>query len=1067
MAGQTTNLHLKKPEYTELGDVAVINENMDTIDEAVKQNQDDIEALETWKPTGNGTSGQILRTNGDGTTRWDNAATQEEIEAAAETWLAAHVSQGETLAIDDTLTLAGYAADSEVVGDKVTEINHDMDSAFSYRLFTDESVWEAGTIKKADGTKTTSTVRMRCKNYLDYYISKIETVGGYLNLFAYENDVYKGVWTSAGFVIDGTAVQLTEVDIEALEASNPTYRYKIIWGMASHDVDVSADYVNIKFTSKCYELRKDTDQLIHDTDILTDLTGKTFNEVRSCESKIFDFENVAVYETTDNRSLIANGQCEINNDAELKKYAVTQGDILYLKLTKDNSAVYQFQKASGVPRGSDNNNLVGSVITTATDAVVTVPDTATYLIVSQNKTNVINTVKKATSIIEEIEEEVDNLLNSIDDEPTQNSGNLVKSGGVYTAVNTVDTAKINRPTSGGLPDDGTEGQILRTKGNGQTEWVDPGTPTSEQVESAIIDWMDEHPEARVLIDDGSITEPKFADSLKVKAIKDYVTPEMFGEVGAGDDTEAVFAAINYAVEHNVECHLLGKTYIIASSRERRIELHNGANLVIRGNGSTILKRKDNSVTANNQRLFWITCGALNDAVVEKVMICDLTIDSNARNQPYTSGYTYEHCADFRIDGGTGTSSIKNVIISNVSATDGVADHFLFPGGDSKITNVYISNFHVDYRNRTRSDICVTGWVKNLFCSNSNMIVFEYEYNDEPTNDTYLFMDNVRLERIDIAGRGKVDCKIANIMVTVDTNLTAIKGSAINSSFQFKTFGIQSTRGLTFDECKFVISAYEGDKKTLELGYYNDLTFNKCQFMKNVYDPEDTNYLITTAVTQNNISHVVFDTCVLDENAPYGIFIQRTRGEFDIRNMTLKNSGVTLYLSGNSKNHGVYNLENIVFDTPQTSKFKLEIPYCTLNLINVVCRNFVSSKLERDSENWLNSAEINGFREILVNAPLTVSMLQLSGFQAYLNFDTYVYAKHSASGPQKWIRTSNGYANTGIGSNNFAKNLQAESMTGNGPTANRPTELLCIGYQYYDTTTGKLMVWNGSGWSVVG
>ena len=43
------------------------------------------------------------------------------------------------------------------------------------------------------------------------------------------------------------------------------------------------------------------------------------------------------------------------------------------------------------------------------------------------------------------------------------------------------------------------------------------------------------------VQDGSITESKFSDALKMSAINDYVTPEMFGAVGDGvtDDTKAL------------------------------------------------------------------------------------------------------------------------------------------------------------------------------------------------------------------------------------------------------------------------------------------------------------------------------------------------------------------------------------------------------------------------------------------------------------------------------------------------------------------------------------------------
>lgn len=50
------------------------------------------------------------------------------------------------------------------------------------------------------------------------------------------------------------------------------------------------------------------------------------------------------------------------------------------------------------------------------------------------------------------------------------------------------------------------------------------------INSAVDDWLDDHPEATTTVQDGSLTEAKFSSALKLKAIKDYVTPEMFNSI---------------------------------------------------------------------------------------------------------------------------------------------------------------------------------------------------------------------------------------------------------------------------------------------------------------------------------------------------------------------------------------------------------------------------------------------------------------------------------------------------------------------------------------------------------
>jgi hypothetical protein len=67
----------------------------------------------------------------------------------------------------------------------------------------------------------------------------------------------------------------------------------------------------------------------------------------------------------------------------------------------------------------------------------------------------------------------------------------------------------------------------------------------EGIGEAVNEWLNEHPEATATVQDGSLTEEKFSDALKLQTIKDYVTPEMFGAAGDGatDDTVAFEQAL--------------------------------------------------------------------------------------------------------------------------------------------------------------------------------------------------------------------------------------------------------------------------------------------------------------------------------------------------------------------------------------------------------------------------------------------------------------------------------------------------------------------------------------------
>lgn len=117
----------------------------------------------------------------------------------------------------------------------------------------------------------------------------------------------------------------------------------------------------------------------------------------------------------------------------------------------------------------------------------------------------------------------------------------------------------------------------------------------QPTEEAVALWLEEHPEATTTVQDDSLTEPKFSQTLKLKTIKDYVTPEMFGAVGDGvtDDTSAIQAAID-SVEDVKETKvvLTARTYAIYSnlyipghtticgSNKNQIQLHDNASIVL-------------------------------------------------------------------------------------------------------------------------------------------------------------------------------------------------------------------------------------------------------------------------------------------------------------------------------------------------------------------------------------------------------------------------------------------------------------------------------------------------------
>ena len=117
MATNTLYLNLVKPDYTEKFDIAKINQNMDIIDNAINSNT----TGKIDKPNGIA-SNKYLRTGADNTLEWADAINQADIAEAVGDWIEENMPQGQTLAVDTTLSVAGAAAESKTTGDRLTAL---------------------------------------------------------------------------------------------------------------------------------------------------------------------------------------------------------------------------------------------------------------------------------------------------------------------------------------------------------------------------------------------------------------------------------------------------------------------------------------------------------------------------------------------------------------------------------------------------------------------------------------------------------------------------------------------------------------------------------------------------------------------------------------------------------------------------------------------------------------------------------------------------------------------------------------------------------------------------------
>ena len=182
MANYTPKLNLKMPLTTERYSVANQNGNMIILDSAVDS--------KVPKPlTGNGTNGQLLRTNGDGTTAWttQGAPTDEQVSSAVEDWLDENVDPATGYVLDRTLSMSNAATPADITGSLKSAISEILDdqNVYDYKgtvsgtrqvNVTGLSIPAGTYIFKADSVTSTDTDDTTCRVIFVKNNSTVENV---------------------------------------------------------------------------------------------------------------------------------------------------------------------------------------------------------------------------------------------------------------------------------------------------------------------------------------------------------------------------------------------------------------------------------------------------------------------------------------------------------------------------------------------------------------------------------------------------------------------------------------------------------------------------------------------------------------------------------------------------------------------------------------------------------------------------------------------------------------------------------------------------------------------------
>jgi len=231
------------------------------------------------------------------------------------------------------------------------------------------------------------------------------------------------------------------------------------------------------------------------------------------------------------------------------------------------------------------------------------------------------------------------------------------------------------------------------------------------VGDAVADWLDDHPEATTTVQDGSLTEAKFTSTLKLKTVKDYVTPEMYGAVGDGvaDDTTAMLSAITYC-ENNNFALLLTKTYLITSEL-----LTSGISIF--GNGHGTLKLNNVNATLHFSQTAPVVGDVSKLFIVEGIIIdCNNVANFGINSDAYRVRYNNINIVNVHFYGIKLTTGYENVfsnihISASASGTTGIFSMV----GDNEFYDISMVDVQTaihEYRNGGSLYARIHPWIYN-------------------------------------------------------------------------------------------------------------------------------------------------------------------------------------------------------------------------------------------------------------------------------------------------------------------------------------------------------------------
>lgn len=495
-------------------------------------------------------------------------------------------------------------------------------------------------------------------------------------------------------------------------------------------------------------------------------------------------------------------------------------------------------------------------------------------------------------------------------------------------TNSLKEDKVDKPS---IADDG---KTPRAK-NGNVEWVEQGLPSDTQTETAVNNWLNEHPEATTTVQDNSLTINKM-----VVGTLGYVTPEMFGAKGDGitDDTEGIAKCF----ESNNTVVLLTGKYIV---NEKMFSINNKT--IICGEESKIIIGE---YLTNYDDIFMITgknfISGLSVTVVSNSHAKHLLTFRDCQNSHFenmhlkvenSDAYQEASCSPIDINSNNNNLSFKNCSFLQMAnqSKGGCWIRESKSGGTS--SNITFDNCTFIKQNGDEV-IAVWGWkgsVENVRFNNCFMEVLNSKH-----TPYYI---------ITMGQDGKCkDCELNGCIVKVEKCRNGILNTLyINDA-------INNNGNIYINNCKFIVNLDENVSTKSLFGSVtvagNKHIYNNCEFIfKNTIKMNRSLFeccIVKNSLIKANAANV-FNTCTIINNDVYcsdcvlctgSPYIERNRFYTDI----ISNKSIIEF--SKVYDDAVIFKDNFIKCTGETESIFAQIKnqdikntlYFTNNILNGVC-----------------------------------------------------------------------------------------------------------------------------------